>query len=470
MGLVSLAGLQPVDGDSPIAVADVNDQTNAIVNVINGNIDNDNIALLGVNRDKLAVEIQNMFLNGWNPITETHTRASETTITIPAGGLLKYAVSDKYKANQSIPLSAYWPMEDKDDDIIPATTANIGTPTYTAGKFNNALTLNGTDQALAITDATVFKPTGAFTLGMWVKSASAGANKWLFQSYSDNTNANGIRVYIDSANHISFDVGANAADAQNTLAGTTTLTNNAWHYVIVSSQGNHTKLFVDGVLEASGYTATPTYAATNYVRIGCAQVAGGANTAWMNGQIDDLFFINGHAVDQYWVAAKYAAATAQTTANITATYQGYVTAVTDTLLTLTGGADYALYNGTITSPHYSKASSPVGFPTEFNTATGKFYMNGRELIQYGYVTVTIASGNDSGTGSQLFLPLPYLDANYNISFSSPDTSIFATINEQPTSHVNTKTNASFYITLVTRSGNVAATRTAPTHWMTTGKI
>ena len=305
-------------------------------------------------------------IDGWQDPAETWTYASATSITVPAGNLLKRAVGDKVKLNQSIPLSAYWPMEDKDDDIIPATVANIGTPTYTAGKFSNALTLNGTDQALAITDAAVFKPTGAFTVGAWVNATDDASDKYYFQSYSDNTNANGIILVVNgTTGTVRLLVGSNAADNV-AVCTTTSKIAGGWHYVVVSCQGNHAKIFVDGVLEASGYMATPTYAATNYVRIGC-QNSAGSNAGWFKGQIDDLFFINGHAVDQYWVAAKYAAGTAQSTANITATYQGYVTAVTDTLLTLTGGADYALYNGTITSPYYSHAN-PVGFPQTFNWA------------------------------------------------------------------------------------------------------
>jgi hypothetical protein len=64
--------------------------------------------------------------------------------------------------------------------------ANIGTPTYTAGKFSNALTLNGTDQALAITDHADFKPTGEFTIGAWFKTSNTGAAKMIFASYSMN--------------------------------------------------------------------------------------------------------------------------------------------------------------------------------------------------------------------------------------------------------------------------------------------
>ena len=44
----------------------------------------------------------------------------------------------------------------------------------------------------------------------------------------------------------------------------------------------------------------------------------------------------------------------------------YVVAVANTVLTVTGGSDYTVANEAITLPYYSKAASPLGFPTWFN--------------------------------------------------------------------------------------------------------
>ena len=43
----------------------------------------------------------------------------------------------------------------------------------------------------------------------------------------------------------------------------------------------------------------------------------------------------------------------------------YITAVANTLLTITGGTDYTLANAAITLPYYSHAASPVGHPGKF---------------------------------------------------------------------------------------------------------
>ena len=320
-------------------------------------------------------------IDGWNKFTQTLTWQSGSTLS--GSGLLAFlAIGDKFQITQNVPLTSYWSFDTNSTDAKGvATMTNIGTPTYTAGKFGNALTLNGTDQALAITDAAVFKPTGAFTIGGWVKPTADATLKVIFSSFSQNpTNMAGFNLYVNTDSNggkIGMDIGNNTgASAFETLTGTSNLTG-AYHYVVVSSQGNNTKIFVDGVLEVSGYTRTPAFAASNYVRIGCTNSAGGANANWYKGQIDDLFFINGYAVDATWVAAQYALNTAQTSANITPKYYGYITALTDTLLTVTGGADYVLYNSALTNPYYSHGNA-VGFPAGFTIGTNQtFSMSGR---------------------------------------------------------------------------------------------
>lgn len=74
-----------------------------------------------------------------------------------------------------------------------------------------------------------------------------------------------------------------------------------------------------------------------------------------------------------------------------------VTAVADTLLTVTGGSDYSVANAAITSPYYSRVEYPFGWPSYFNytptgptgvTLTGRFTTYGRtvDVIIKGGVT------------------------------------------------------------------------------------
>lgn len=92
----------------------------------------------------------------------------------------------------------------------------------------------------------------------------------------------------------------------------------------------------------------------------------------------------------------------------------YVIGVSDTLLTVTGGSDYTVADAAITSPFYSKALSPVGFPQWFTytptmdasggsfalgngSLTGKFQLVGKTChmtLEYAHGS----SGVNAGSG------------------------------------------------------------------------
>ncbi len=70
----------------------------------------------------------------------------------------------------------------------------------------------------------------------------------------------------------------------------------------------------------------------------------------------------------------------------------YITAVSygapNTTITVAAGTDYSLANAAITSPFYSNADQPFGFPTVFNTSVGTFEIHGKTMIQKGDGTWT----------------------------------------------------------------------------------
>jgi len=85
----------------------------------------------------------------------------------------------------------------------------------------------------------------------------------------------------------------------------------------------------------------------------------------------------------------------------------YVTGISGTTITITGGTDYTLANATITSPYLSNQETPPGFPAEFNytptltnlsggtITTAKFTMKGGLVfVRFLY---TLAGTNVSGS-------------------------------------------------------------------------
>jgi hypothetical protein len=316
-------------------------------------------------------------LDGWIPDTNTWSHDSIDSpigiISVDADVTGVIGIGDKIKYDQDVPLTYYWSFDTNSaGDVGSPGMSNVGTPTYAAGKFGNALTLNGTNQALSVTDAANLKPTGDWTIGLCFKSGATGRIHSLFQTYSDNTNANGIRIEVTAANVVSVWTGNNqAADASQQI-GSKVVADGTWHRIVVRSHNNLIDIYVDDDLDPTHgqslhVTKAPTYAATNYVSIGVRNVAGASVAGtWCNGQIDDLFFINGYALDEGTIRAKYREDTAQGTGDITVTKMAIVHHVApfsagETLITAFYGTDFMQGTGTMSNPHYSHAKTPFGY-------------------------------------------------------------------------------------------------------------
>ena len=75
----------------------------------------------------------------------------------------------------------------------------------------------------------------------------------------------------------------------------------------------------------------------------------------------------------------------------------YVTGVSGTTVTVTGGSDYTVDNAAITAPYFSNESTPQGFPDGFTDANGwKIRYQGSRAIYGKKVTYSQAIGGTGG--------------------------------------------------------------------------
>ena len=311
--------------------------------------------------------------DGWQAIKETcafvsaDTGTSSAILNIPADVTNVYSPGMRFKYSQIQALTSYWDMNANSNSQVGSFNGTDTSITYTAGKFSNAATFNGTSSKIVIADNASLKPTGEFTLGMWFKKTGAGTQKMLFQSYSGNTNSAGIMLQITTNNILMLVIGKNVSSTDYlSISGITNVTDNAWHYVVISFRNNYAQMYVDGNLEVAGYMYPPVYAATNYVRIGCFNSAG-TDSLFFDGQIDDLFLINGYALGEETIANQYALQAAQGTGSITINKKALISAVGaysggNTPITIWGGTDYSLLNVTISNPSFSMVARPLNFP------------------------------------------------------------------------------------------------------------
>ena len=143
---------------------------------------------------------------------------------------------------------------------------------------------DGSGDAITTPSSTNFSPgTGDFTFEFWI-NAPDQANKFIY----DNRAA-GTGPHITTGNSPS---GALRWGNTN-LHSTSKICDGTWHHAAVTRESGTIKLWVDGVLEASG-SDTSNYSANNYVVLGSNSYA--FPTDVLNGRLSNLRAVIGTAV------------------------------------------------------------------------------------------------------------------------------------------------------------------------------
>ena len=174
-----------------------------------------------------------------------------------------------------------------------------GGPTWVAGRINNAVSLSGTTQYLAL-PAGIVNGLGPCTISSWVNLNAAtnwarifdfgsGTNNYLFLAPKNGANGR-LRFAIRTA-----------AVAEQIIDGAAALPTSGWHHVAVTLDGAIGTLYVDGVQtgQNTAMTLTPSsLGATGNNYIGKSQF----NDPYLSGAVDD-FQIFGQALTARQIAA-----------------------------------------------------------------------------------------------------------------------------------------------------------------------
>ncbi len=174
--------------------------------------------------------------------------------------------------------------------------------TYTAGRIGgHALQLSGTD-SFAKLPAVV---TRDFSVAYWVKTSSVGATGqwWAGKSMVDAdvpgvANDWGISVV---GNRAAFGIGNTGVGT--TIESTSNINDGSWHHIVATrvNASGAMKLYVDGVLQATGTGSTALRDAPGGIRVGSTLFGG----SFLTGAIDDLKIFD-HPLTSAEVSALFA--------------------------------------------------------------------------------------------------------------------------------------------------------------------
>lgn len=192
-------------------------------------------------------------------------------------------------------LISYWRMEGNSNDSKGSNNGTDTSITYNTGngKFGQGAGLVAASSSkIVIADTSTLKVATPFTLMVWAKSSTTGTNKCLFNCEAEVTNYGGYALRIDTSNHLVTFSGKNTGTTQSvdyeSATGTTNVCDGTYHLIFMNYNGSTLKTYVDNVQDSTvNWTNAPAYQATNYIRIGCKNIAG-TDSSFFDGAIDDV--------------------------------------------------------------------------------------------------------------------------------------------------------------------------------------
>lgn len=263
-------------------------------------------------------------------------------------------------------LSMYYPFDENVGTAVWDASANTnhatttGTPTWTTGKAGNAMTLNGSSQAIVGQDVDI--PT-AITVAIWVNPTTSSQNAIIVSKHSSGTDAQALLQLISGS--ATFGVTTSGSGTL-TNSGSAAMGTGTWHHLVGTYDGTDVKLYVDGSLvdtdPATGTIATNAFAWT----IG---KEASASSAYFNGSVDE-FKVLDRALSAEEVKAEYDAQNAGLPAGLsfasgitpgiskTSSFDtvtltdapGYILAINQNNDLTNGGNTIAAVSGSIASP------------------------------------------------------------------------------------------------------------------------
>jgi hypothetical protein len=163
----------------------------------------------------------------------------------------------------------------------------VSGPTWTAGKFDNGLSLDGINDYVSVASpGTLNFGTGDFTISAWINRQATGAEHTILsKTAGDSWTTAGKELFINGNNRLGF--GCFGVDE---VFSTGTITNDGlWHHVAVTfaNNSNTVTLYIDGVASGSDSINLPADVGNQVVKIGSNPPG-----KYFRGQIDEFRIFN----------------------------------------------------------------------------------------------------------------------------------------------------------------------------------
>ena len=207
-------------------------------------------------------------------------------------GLLLVLFSTQVFALSNAKLVAYYKFDETSGNGADATAnartmTNINTATYGAGKINNSVILNGSNQYLTNSSFPTTHNNG-FSFAAWVKATDYTPDSFKSILWQKESGSFGqITLVIRPTGVIEMSVGNGLASVK--ARTTTTLTNGTWYHVVGTVLNNgDVKIYLNGNLEDTAAYAGIMANLTSKILIGASETQEGSIKSYFDGQIDEV--------------------------------------------------------------------------------------------------------------------------------------------------------------------------------------
>jgi len=181
-------------------------------------------------------------------------------------------------------LVSYWKLDEASGNAADShgsnNGTNVGTATFTAGKINNALTLNGSTQCQTVGTSLLSAYT-AVSVACGIKLDVTGAFQHMIGKTDDATYNQLFRV--TNANKLQATV---ATATETYITGATSLTTGVWYFAVYTWDGTNINLYLNASTDTSAVAKSGTMkTSSDLVSIGRSSVV---SASYFDGQIDEV--------------------------------------------------------------------------------------------------------------------------------------------------------------------------------------
>jgi hypothetical protein len=173
-------------------------------------------------------------------------------------------------------------------------------PNWVDGKFGKALSFDGVDDYVNISDSVSLDFSGSFTMEYWVKFNNVSGEQWLV-SKGGGWNRKGFFSTIGiSPGVLRFGMGNGTTEV---VADNSGFTTGVWYHIVMTYDGLTMRVYSNGVLLPNSATNTFAYVNDYPVRVGGSD---GTSFLPFNGTIDEVRIYN-RALNEEEIKAEYEA-------------------------------------------------------------------------------------------------------------------------------------------------------------------